>query len=360
MGEESLPGLWITPGGITYVGWIEHPAEGSPNVRLARALPGQPFEPSVQVNKGLVSSSCECCTIDLTVVGEDQVAVTYMGNLSYVRDLYVSCSKDGGLTFAEPVQVNEGHWFEPACPTSGPRIESDSEGNLHVVWLDRHDFAPQAGIYYTRSTDGGATFGLPVQLNDQGAFGHPNLALTTDGAIHVVWEHYNSGTSALNLDYAFSTDGGTTFSPPCALGGGSTFFQWFPSAVAWPDFGLAIGWHDERMGAADVFVATPEASTSVPGAPSGPVALELRATPNPFAGELRIEISAETVAGPGPGPGRWLAVSDVHGRRVRILELSGPALVWDGRDQRGQKVPAGSYFLQRGAGLPALKVVRLQ
>jgi len=356
LGDESLPAIAITPGGITYVGWIEHPT-GSPNVRLARALPGQAFGPSVQVNNGVVITSCECCTIDLAILGEDEVAVAYMANLNYVRDIYVSRTTDGGLTFAEPVQISDGHWFEAACPTSGPQLLVEPDQALHAVWLDRHDFAPQAGIFYSRSTDGGATFLPPLPLNEPGSSvtGHPAFAFTADGAMHVFWERFNDATAALNLDYSFSTDGGDTFSDPCSLGGGTGVFQWLPSALAWPDQGLVIGWHDDRKGDSDIYVASVGVvTTSVPAAAPSTTASRLWASPNPFTGAVRIGVAdpIRTL------PGGWLTISDVHGRRVRLLELDGLELQWDGRDQAGQKVPAGSYFLQAPAGV-ALKVVRL-
>ena len=356
LGDESLPAVAITPGGITYVGWVEHPVGGESNVRLARALPGQPFGPSVQVNKGTVATSCECCTIDLAILGEEQVAVAFMANLNYVRDIFVSRSANGGITFAEPVQISAGHWFEAACPTSGPRLRLAPDHTLHAVWLDRHDFANQAGIYYSRSIDGGATFLPPLQVNEQGSAvtGHPSFALTADGTIHVLWERYNTHTSAVNLDYSCSTDGGDNFSKACSIGGGTEIFQWLPSVVAWPDFGLAIGWHDDRKGDSDIFVATIGVTTAVEAAAPPPAATQLWASPNPFTGRVRIGFAGGLPVAPGA-----FTISDVHGRRVRFIPLVGPELEWDGQDDRGQKVPAGSYFLHAPGGGSALKIVRL-
>ena len=50
-----------------------------------------------------------------------------------------------------------------------------------------------------------------------------------------------------------------------------------------------------------------------------------------------------------------VAVYDAAGRRVRVLaEAELPAgthaIAWDGRDQRGQLVPAGVYFIRAAAG----------
>jgi hypothetical protein len=140
------------------------------------------------------------------------------------------------------------------------------------------------------------------------------------------------------------------------VGGGTDVFQWLPSVVAWPDFGLAIGWHDDRKGDSDIYVASLRGvTTAVPAAAPPTPASRLWASPNPFTGAVRIGVANPVQS----MPGGWLTVSDVHGRRVRLLELDGLELQWDGRDERGQKVPAGSYFLQAPDEGPTLKIVRL-
>jgi hypothetical protein len=80
---------------------------------------------------------------------------------------------------------------------------------------------------------------------------------------------------------------------------------------------------------------------------------------NPFQGSIRFR-----AAFPG-GPAR-VTVSDARGRRVRLL-LDGEAtpgtreLSWDGRDDWGQTVPAGLYFVQAEAGgsRAGFKVIRM-
>jgi hypothetical protein len=75
-----------------------------------------------------------------------------------------------------------------------------------------------------------------------------------------------------------------------------------------------------------------------------------RVYPNPFGDALRIEA-------PGAGP---VAVFDVGGRLVRQLRYGmervvGPQrLAWDGRNARGERVPAGVYFVRYGRGAGGL------
>ncbi len=72
-------------------------------------------------------------------------------------------------------------------------------------------------------------------------------------------------------------------------------------------------------------------------------------SPNPFFGQtmIQFELSAQE--------GVALAVFDVNGRRVRLL-AEGPlgagrhAVAWDGRDDAGRRLPAGTYFVRMSAG----------
>src|SRR4029453_5921112 len=117
----------------------------------------------------------------------------------------------------------------------------------------------------------------PPPQNEPGTSvtGHPAFTFTADGALHVFWERFNGATAALNLDYSVSTDAGDSFSDPCSLGGGTGVFQWLPSALAWPDHGLVVGWHDDRKGDADIYVASVGLTTAVATPATAPSAARL-------------------------------------------------------------------------------------
>jgi hypothetical protein len=96
--------------------------------------------------------------------------------------------------------------------------------------------------------------------------------------------------------------------------------------------------------AAPVLMATATADLDVTGATVPSVATSLRpAAPNPFNPHTTLHF---TLADSGPVQ---LAVYDQRGRRVRTL-ASGPWAAgehdvrWDGRDDRGRGMAAGSYI----------------
>jgi flagellar hook assembly protein FlgD len=75
-----------------------------------------------------------------------------------------------------------------------------------------------------------------------------------------------------------------------------------------------------------------------------------RAYPNPFGDRAAIRFEI-----PAGGAQADLSVYDVTGRRVRRL-VTGPqpagfhVVVWDGTDQSGRRVAAGTYFYRLRAG----------
>jgi len=86
------------------------------------------------------------------------------------------------------------------------------------------------------------------------------------------------------------------------------------------------------------------------------VVSRLSVAPNPFADLVRIEICPVSFATIGwpclPGAQERIvaAVYAPSGQRVRVLETrpaaGAHAWCWDGRDDRGARLPAGSYWIR--------------
>jgi thermitase len=100
-----------------------------------------------------------------------------------------------------------------------------------------------------------------------------------------------------------------------------------------------------------------EASVSVrvrAGTCQAPPVLALGVSPNPVRGAARIVGNA----------GAEVTIVDIAGRRVRsaTLDRTSGAWTWDGLDARGQRVPAGIYFVRMpGAGrVLERKIVRIE
>ena len=143
--------------------------------------------------------------------------------------LYVSKSSNAGQTWGAPVQVSyDGtaagdpdplYRYNDRCQITADRVTGSSYlGNIYIAWIkDRgyHSPTPQSDIYFSRSTDSGATFSAPMTINDtvNNDMGNmPIPAVAANGNVYVSWMDYNCQTGGIGNVYILkSTDGGVTF-----------------------------------------------------------------------------------------------------------------------------------------------------
>ncbi len=128
---------------------------------------------------------------------------SFVGSLGNV-DVFFSRSNDGGATFSAPTDISSNLSF-----SSAQQIALDSSGNINVVWASSLD------IFLSRSTDGGVTFSLPKNVSNNspvfGAFAAvPQIAVDSSSNINVIWR--GLGIGPVDTFFSRSTDGGATFS----------------------------------------------------------------------------------------------------------------------------------------------------
>jgi hypothetical protein len=197
--------------------------------------------------------------------------------------IIVSASRDGGLTWNEPVpainHVNTVTPFEDKPGIVTDNVTGSSfKGNVYLAWTrfdvyGSPDPECHTQIYFSRSTDGGKTFSMPFRISDTGGdcIDSDNTvegavpAVGPKGEVYVVW----AGSAGLVFDK--STDGGLTFGKDKVVGpmpGGWDFpMPGLDRANGMPVTGvdlsagprrgtLYVNWIDERNGDPDVFVAS--------------------------------------------------------------------------------------------------------
>src|ERR1017187_1329036 len=89
-----------------------------------------------------------------------------------------------GQTFSTPIQVSTH------AGAHSPVLHVDRNGGIDVTWFENN-----ADIYFSRSTDGGATFLAPVRVSRQITTNDytsllqraPEFAFDKNGVIHLVW-----------------------------------------------------------------------------------------------------------------------------------------------------------------------------
>jgi hypothetical protein len=148
-------------------------------------------------------------------------------------NLYVTSSADGGLTWTTAlVDTSEA---PPVCGCAGwdywgPQmaLASDDDGTLYVLWnANRERYAPN-DLFFSRSTDTGATWSAAVEVSDAPAGANelfPAIVATGTGDVRIAWMDDRNGHDAggddpsarWNTWYRTSTDAGATWSDELQL-----------------------------------------------------------------------------------------------------------------------------------------------
>ncbi len=196
----------------------------------------------------------------------------YWGHNSSRNGLYVRRSLDGGKTWEKDDISVIHHPTEPGVPWEDkPYIVADdshgpSAGNLYIGWT-RWTLTGSL-IMFTRSTDGGATWSQPIEIDDgpglprddNGGLEGFDGAVGPRSTLYVVW---NNGTHVVFTD---SHDGGRSFARPreiISTGPPAFGVEAVPRANGFAQIGidprsgrLFVTWSDYRYGEVDVFCST--------------------------------------------------------------------------------------------------------
>jgi hypothetical protein len=133
-----------------------------------------------------------------------------------VPDVFFSRSTNNGASFSTPVDVSSG---VSAIIREWPVVGVDSSGRIDIAWLNEYQTASGAplvvDVYFTQSTNGGTSFSLAQNISLDGEGGPAaqfNYTVEPDGHIDVTWPDDSSGSS--QIYFTHSIDGGATFSAP--------------------------------------------------------------------------------------------------------------------------------------------------
>jgi len=140
-------------------------------------------------------------------------------------NLYVSQSADGGVTWSN--QLLDVASAPPDCSAyacgwaylgSQAVMASDAAGGLYALWNANPTDKTPNRMYFSKSTNGGATWSARVEVSSAPAGTHhnfPAIAAGAAGEVRIAWmdaRAANGGQDRWNTYYRSSTNGGTTWS----------------------------------------------------------------------------------------------------------------------------------------------------
>lgn len=139
-----------------------------------------------------------------------------IGNAPDQARAYLINSVDGGASFSERTEIPAALGGSPF-----PDMALDGSGNIHIVMEDRGE---SGEILYTVSRDGGLTFTNPVALSHSSTKSLRPRVAARDDKIGIVWHDRISGERKTSgeIQFVYSADNGSTFSPPTNLSNSAT------------------------------------------------------------------------------------------------------------------------------------------
>jgi hypothetical protein len=148
---------------------------------------------------------CPCCVPNIAFLdGGETLVVSYrFVTDSYLRDQVVIRSTDAGKTFGEPIYISDDGWVANFCPHAGTSLIADAEGTVHSLWFTVGRSPEDAGIYYTSSTDDGASF-APRQLivaTPAHTVFHTQIIVDEDNRLWATWENITEDNPQIYLAY---------------------------------------------------------------------------------------------------------------------------------------------------------------
>lgn len=150
---------------------------------------------------------------DILADPSGRTVIVYAIPSNEYRGIYIVQSADGGATWSEPYQVFDAvtvAWDIVDEPT----ISLSGDGGLHVLfnrYALRGGERQSAGLFYTRSMDGGVTWSDPELVSEKSVVWSQILPYGTSG-LHRMWQEMNKVT--LVTYHQYSQDSGATWSSP--------------------------------------------------------------------------------------------------------------------------------------------------
>jgi hypothetical protein len=239
--DSASPQVAADSAGNVFVVWEND--TGTLGILFSRSLDGgNTFSAPVMLSTNTGGSVSPQFALDaagnISVVWEDDILSS--------SDISFSHSQDHGATFSAPKSLSHN-----VGNSNSAMIAVDLSGNINLVW--ENDSPGNFDIFYTRSTDGGQNFSALMNLsNSPGTSRTAQIATDLGGNINVVWADNTPPSSSTDIFYSRSSNAGASFSAPQNIANNAGFST-NPSLAVDPGGNINVAWEDTTPGNHDIF-----------------------------------------------------------------------------------------------------------
>jgi hypothetical protein len=248
---NSFGTMGVAPDGTIITAWqdvkeMEDNSDGADVVVAISTDDGETFATEQMVLPG--NEVCPCCQLTLEF-GGDTVFMGYRKIYADGRDSTVARSKDGGRSFPAEGRLDLARWDLDGCPLKPTELAIHGDKIYTAAYTGG---AEPAGLYFSRSVDGGKTFSGAQRVHPDAPYSDaPAVTVDNTGTVRIVWHAKVDGPQR-RLFTAITQDDGETLSVPAevATPDGSSAY---PVTAAADDGTVYVAWQQENE---EVFVTS--------------------------------------------------------------------------------------------------------
>ena len=200
---------------------------------------GRTFTPDHAV---YATEVCPCCQLAAAKSGDDVLLASRMTYPGGFRDSAVGSLSAANDRFGARTRVGEGQWKIEGCPLKRTAIAAADRNVYTAAYTGGRD---PAGVYFSRSVDGGQTFQPAILIHPGAAVSDaPTVASAPNGTVIVAWHGKTSGGRRVYV--RGSTDGGVSFSPVTDLPSPDGIAA-YPELDMAPDGSAWLAWQQDQV-----------------------------------------------------------------------------------------------------------------
>lgn len=178
----------------------------------------------------LDNKTCDCCQTTAAITDNGPIVIYRDRSDGEIRDMSIVRFVNGQWT--DPKPIHSDNWKIAGCPVNGPRVSVQSN-RVAVAWYSAATEPAHVNVIF--STDGGATFGKAVSIDDGQANGrvdiewideHRVIASWMEGAVIKAAIVHSDGEREAVVNIAESSEARSSGFPQMTRSGDRLVFAW--------------------------------------------------------------------------------------------------------------------------------------
>ena len=187
--DGTIGMVWLD-GRETAAGSSHGHGGGATMLRATTLAPGLVLGPD-QLVDGRV---CDCCPTAAARTSRGVIVAYRDRSEQEIRDIGIARLDRGAWKLGGVIHADG--WKISACPVNGPALASNGDA-VALAWFSAA--GSQGRVQVTMSRDGGATFGAPLRVDDEGALGRVDVDVLPDGSAMVSWIEFAHAKADLRV-----------------------------------------------------------------------------------------------------------------------------------------------------------------